>query len=249
MKIKVGEGLIKATNLDKYYDENTHVLKDISFEINKGDIYGLIGMSGAGKSTLLRCMNGLIPYDSGSLTVDGREVKDIQGEDLRHFRKGIGMIFQHFALLERKTAFQNIAIPMQSWGYSKAEVNDRVNELLKLVGLEHKSDRKPRNLSGGEKQRVAIARALTMEPNILLCDEATSSLDPNTTLQILDLLAEINQKLDITIVVVTHQMEVIQRICNRTSVLENGNINITGDTAEIFNSKPEALLRLLGIHL
>lgn len=237
--------MIKIDHLGKYYDE-FKVIDDVSIEINKGEIYGLIGMSGAGKSTILRCINGLTSYQEGSLKVQGQEVANLKGDELRYFRKNIGMIFQHFALLERRTAYQNIAIPMESWGYDKNEIKDRVEELLTLVGLKDKGNRLPRNLSGGEKQRVAIARALTMSPEILLCDEATSSLDPSTTIQILELLKKINEELDITIVVVTHQMEVITQLCDKVSILENGKVNTSGETSQVFGDKSNALMRLLG---
>lgn len=237
--------MIVAEKLGKHFDD-FKVLNDISFQIEEGDIYGLIGMSGAGKSTLLRCINALTPYQEGSLKVFGKEVKSLEDKELRDFRRDIGMVFQNFALIERKSAYKNIALPMESWGYSKEEIEHNVHRLLKLVGLEEKKDRKPRNLSGGEKQRVAVARALTLNPKILLSDEATSSLDPRTTLQILDLYQKIQEELGITIVVVTHQMEVITTICNRVSVLEQGEIEISGLTEEVFEDRPDALLRLLG---
>lgn len=239
--------MIEITNLQKTFeDSNLAVLKDISLKIEDGDIYGLVGRSGAGKSTLLRCINGLTEYQDGSLKVDGLEVRDLSGVKLREFRKNIGMIFQHFSLLERKTVYDNVALPMECWGWSRKERDQKVKELLELVGLKDKMKVKPRTLSGGQKQRVAIARALTMNPKILLCDEATSALDPKTTNSILDLLLKINKELRITIVVVTHQMSVVRRVCNKMSILENGKIAEQGDVRQIFLNQPSALMRLMG---
>ena len=238
--------MITATGLMKVYEDEIAVLKGINFKVEKGDIYGLVGRSGAGKSTLLRCINGLTEYQDGNMIVNGHEVKDLSTNQLKEFRKNIGMIFQQFSLLERKNIYDNIALPMKCWKYSKDEIDKRVHELLNLVELKDKSKVKPRNLSGGEKQRVAIARALAMKPNILLCDEATSALDPNTTNSILDLLSDINKKIGITIVLVTHEMSVIQRICNKVSILENGRIVSQGTVKDIFLSQPPALRRLKG---
>ncbi|MCI9339822.1 MAG: ATP-binding cassette domain-containing protein, partial [Dorea sp.] len=217
--------MIEIKNLKKIWeDDKSSVLEDINLTIEDGDIYALVGRSGAGKSTLLRCINGLTSYQGGSLTVDGCEIKDLKDKELREFRRRVGMIFQHFSLLERETVYQNIALPMQCWKYPKEETDKKVKELLELVGLTDKMNARPRNLSGGQKQRVAIARALTMEPKILLCDEATSALDPKTTNSILELLLEINQKIGITIVIVTHQMEVVRKACNKACILEQGRI-------------------------
>ena len=192
--------MIEITNLQKTFeDSDLTVLKDISLKIEDGDIYGLVGRSGAGKSTLLRCINGLTGYQKGNLKVDGCEVKELSGIRLREFRKNIGMIFQQFSLLERKTVYENVALPMECWGWTRQKRDQKVKELLELVGLKEKMNVKPRTLSGGQKQRVAIARALTMDPKILLCDEATSALDPKTTNSILDLLLKINKELKITI--------------------------------------------------
>ena len=239
--------MIIGRNIKKSFEDGAKVLEDISFTVEDGDIYGLVGRSGAGKSTLLRCINGLTDYQEGSLKVDGAEIKDFTGKELRQFRKSVGMIFQHFSLLERKTVYQNIAMPMECWKYPKEEIDKKVNELIELVGLEDKVKAKPRNLSGGQKQRVAIAGALTMNPKILLCDEATSALDPNTTNSILDLLAKINQKTGITVVIVTHQMEVVRRVCNKMSVMEHGIIAAQGDVEEVFKQQPDSLKRLLGV--
>lgn len=239
--------MIEIKNLKKTWeDDGVTVLEDINLTIEKGDIYALVGRSGAGKSTLLRCINGLTSYQEGSLTVDGSEIKKYSEKDLREFRRHVGMIFQQFSLLERETVYQNIALPMKCWKYPKNEIDKKVKELLELVGLTEKMNAKPRNLSGGQKQRVAIARALTMEPKILLCDEATSALDPKTTNSILDLLMEINQKIGITIVVVTHQMEVVRRVCNKACILEHGKIAAEGTVKDIFIKQPDSLRRLLG---
>lgn len=239
--------MIEIKNLNKIWeDDGTSVLEDINLTIEDGDIYALVGRSGAGKSTLLRCINGLTSYQGGSLAVDGCEIKGMKDKELREFRRHVGMIFQHFSLLERETVYQNIALPMQCWKYSKQEIDKKVKELLELVGLTEKMNVKPRNLSGGQKQRVAIARALTMDPKILLCDEATSALDPKTTNSILDLLLEINQKIGITIVIVTHQMEVVRKACNKACILEYGRIADEGTVKEIFIRQPESLRRLLG---
>lgn len=238
--------MIKVKNLRKTFEDNITVLKDINLTIEKGDIYGLVGRSGAGKSTLLRCINGLASYQDGSLTVNNCEVKDLNKNELREFRKNIGMIFQHFSLLNRKSVYDNVALPMRCANFSKQDIDFRVKELLELVGLEDKINAKPRNLSGGQKQRVAIARALTLNPEILLCDEATSALDPKTTSSILDLLLEINKKIGITIIIVTHEMAVVRKICNKVSLIEHGMIASQGPVQFIFRDEPPALKRLMG---
>lgn len=239
--------MIEIKNLKKVWeDDGKSVLEDINLTIEDGDIYALVGRSGAGKSTLLRCINGLTSYQEGSLIVDGCEVRKLKEKELREFRRHIGMIFQQFSLLERQTVYENVALPMQCWKYSKEEIDKKVKELLEIVGMQDKMKAKPRNLSGGQKQRVAIARALTMEPKILLCDEATSALDPKTTNSILDLLMEINKKTGITIVIVTHQMEVVRKACNKACILEQGMITDEGTVKDLFIKQPESLKRLLG---
>lgn len=237
--------MIEIKGLKKSFGKET-VLEDISLEIKENDIFGLIGVSGAGKSTLLRCINGLEKFDEGSLKVNGVEIKDISEKDLRKFRKNIGMIFQHFSLLERENVYNNIAFPMKCWGYEKNEINKRVRELAGLVELSDKLGSKPAQLSGGQKQRVAIARALSMSPKILLCDEATSALDPNITSSILDLLKKINRELHVTIVVVTHQMDVLKQVCNNAVILNNGKISASGRVEDIFIDRPPVLNDLLG---
>lgn len=237
--------MIEISNLQKCYGD-IKVLRNINVEIDKKDIYGLVGVSGAGKSTLLRCINGLEPYEGGSLKVNGVQVKDLNENELREFRKNIGMIFQQFSLLERKTVYENVALPMKCWGYTKQEIDKKVKELLELVELGDKLVSKPRELSGGQKQRVAIARALTLNPQILLCDEATSALDPNITNSILELLKKINNELGITIVVVTHEMNVVKNVCNKMAILSRGNLEAKGKVEDIFLDKPKALEELLG---
>ena len=195
---------------------------------------------------MLRCINGLEKYQEGSLTVQGKEVKDLNDSEIRNLRKNLGMIFQHFSLLERRTVFENVALPLECFKYSKAEIEKRVNNLLEIVGLSDKKDVKPRNLSGGQKQRVAIARALALEPKVLLCDEATSALDPNTTKSILTLLEDINKKLDITIIIVTHQMEVVKQICTRVAVMEDGKVLEIENTEDLFLNNTRGLKALIG---
>lgn len=237
--------MIEIKNVNKYFGDN-QVLTDVNITINQGEIFGIIGHSGAGKSTLLRCINRLETFDSGNITVDGKNVENLNEKELRDLRKDLGMIFQHFSLLERKTVFENVALPMECFGFPKDEIKRRVEELLDLVGILDKKDDKPRNLSGGQKQRVAIARALTMNPSVLLCDEATSALDPKTTNSILSLLQEINDKLGITIVMVTHQMEVIKQICTRTAIMDGGKVLEIGQTEDIFLNNNKPLRKLLG---
>lgn len=237
--------MIDISNLQKCYGD-IKVLRDINVEIDEGDIYGLLGVSGAGKSTLLRCINGLESYEGGSLKVNGVEVRDLNEKELREFRKNIGMIFQQFSLLERNTVYENVALPMNCWGFKKQDIDKKVKELLNLVELGDKLNSRPSELSGGQKQRVAIARALTLNPQILLCDEATSSLDPSITNSILELLRKINRELGITIVVVTHQMNVVKQVCNKMAILSRGNLEAKGRVEDIFMDKPSVLEELLG---
>ncbi|WP_343348166.1 methionine ABC transporter ATP-binding protein [Terrisporobacter petrolearius] len=237
--------MIQICEVNKHYGK-TKVLNDINMHIKEGEIFGIIGHSGAGKSTLLRCINRLETYEDGSITVQDREVKNLDERELRFLRKDLGMIFQHFSLLERKTVFENVALPLECFKYSTKEINKRVDELLTLVGIQDKKNMKPRNLSGGQKQRVAIARALALNPKVLLCDEATSALDPNTTKSILGLLQDINKKLNITIIIVTHQMEVIKQICSRVAIMENGEVLEIGDTEELFLQNSKNLQKLVG---
>ena len=237
--------MIEIHNLQKSFGK-TNVLKKIDLHIENGDIYGIVGKSGAGKSTLLRCMNGLETYDSGNLMIDGFELKNHSDKDVRKLRKNIGMIFQHFSLLQRKTVYQNIALPMECWGYKKEEIDQRVKELADIVEIKDHIHKKPRTLSGGQQQRVAIARALSLRPKILLCDEATSALDPKTTKSILSLLREINENLGITVVIVTHQMSVVRQICTKVCILEKGVVANKGNVEDIFLHQPQSLMNLLG---
>ena len=237
--------MIVAKNIDKYYGESK-VLCGLNLHIEKGKIYGLAGRSGAGKSTFLRCINGLESYNGGSLKVDGVDVKELEVQALRVFRKNIGMIFQNFSLLERLTVFDNVALPLRCWKHKGPYVDKKVKDLLGLVGLSEKIIQKPRTLSGGQKQRVAIARALSLEPHILLCDEATSALDPKTAQEILSLLRRINRQMGITIVMVTHQMSVLSSTCDEVAILENGRLDSQGPVEQIFEQQPLALKNLLG---
>ena len=200
------------------------VLQDITLEVNKGEIFGIIGQSGAGKTTLLRCMASLEKPSSGQLYFYQDKLTGCSKDMLRSYRKKIGMIFQHFQLLSSKTVFGNIALPLELAGWSHDEIQKRVEELLFLVGLQDKKDSYPSHLSGGQKQRVGIARALALRPEILFCDEATSALDPKITKEILDLLKDLSKKLSLTIILITHQMEVIKQICNRAAVIDKGHI-------------------------
>jgi len=212
------------------------VLKGISLRIEDHQIYGIVGQSGAGKSTLLRCINGLEPYDAGNITVDGTLVSSRDKKQLRGLQKRMGMIFQSFNLLERLDVYDNIALPMKFWGIKpkSLESQKKIKELISLVGLEEKIHAKPRELSGGQKQRVAIARALVLDPQFLLCDEATSALDPEITKGILSLLQRINRELGITVVIVTHQMEVVKQVCGRVAFLHNGCVLAEGKPEELF---------------
>lgn len=237
--------MIEIKGVTKKFGDLT-VLDNIDLKINDGEIYGLVGKSGAGKSTLLRCINGLESYSTGSIQVDGVEVKDLNRKAIRNYRKNVAMIFQHFPMLSRKTVYENIAFPMKCWKYDKKYVDKKVKELAELVGISDKLYERPRNLSGGQKQRVAIARALTMEPKLLLSDESTSALDPVTTRSILKLLRDINEKLGITIIVVTHQMSVVKEICQKVSLLENGKLVISGAVEEIFVNQPGEMAAFLG---
>ncbi|WP_459861206.1 methionine ABC transporter ATP-binding protein [Campylobacter concisus] len=237
--------MIKIEKLSKFYGD-TQILFDINLEVKKGEIFAIVGHSGAGKSTLLRCINGLESYQGGSLKVFDQEIKNLDEMQQRHLRRDVGMIFQHFALMARKNVFENVATPLKFWGYKSDETEKRVRELLNLVGLESKAKSYPSELSGGQKQRVAIARALALNPKILLSDEATSALDPNTTNQILELLEKINKELDISVVIVTHEMEVVKSIAKRAILLEGGKIIGSGSIEELFLKPDEKMKEFLG---
>ncbi len=233
------EPIIKIVHLDKSFrqrDMEVHALKDVNLDIYKGDIYGIIGMSGAGKSTLVRCLNFLERPTGGSVIVDGKDLASLSEKQLREARKDIGMIFQHFNLLMQRSVIDNVCFPLEIAGMKKREAREKAMEYLKIVGLEEKAKAYPAQLSGGQKQRVAIARVLASDPKILLCDEATSALDPQTTKSILQLLKEINQKYGITIVVITHEMAVVQEICSHVAIIDHGNLAEHGTVEEIFQS-------------
>lgn len=239
--------MIKIANLKKFYGA-TQIIDGVSLTVEKGEIFAIVGHSGAGKSTLLRCINGLEDYQSGSLKVFDKEISALKDRELRELRRDVGMIFQHFALMARKTAFENVATPLKFWGYSDGEIKKRVSELLELVGLANKAASYPGELSGGQKQRVAIARALALSPKILLSDEATSALDPNTTNSILELLKQINQTLNISVVLVTHEMEVVKSIARRAVLLESGKIIGSGTIEELFLKPDEKMKEFLGVN-
>ncbi|SHK24493.1 methionine ABC transporter ATP-binding protein [Hespellia stercorisuis] len=225
---------------------NVDALKDISLEIEKGEIYGIIGMSGAGKSTLVRCLNYLEKPTDGKVFIEGNELGSLKERQLREKRRSIAMIFQHFNLLMQKTVLDNIVFPLLIQGEKKSAARQRAKELLQVVGLTEKEKDYPSQLSGGQKQRVAIARALASNPHILLCDEATSALDPQTTQSILRLLRQINQEYGITIVMITHQMDVIREICEKVAIIEQGRVVESGYVEAIFNHpKSDAGRRLI----
>jgi len=227
--------MIKIHELEKSF-KDVSVLKGVSITIKDSEIYGIVGQSGAGKSTLLRCINGLESYESGSIEVDGVTVDVKDKVALKNLRKRMGMIFQGFNLLERLDVYDNIALPLKFWGIktNTEESKKKILDLIELVGLSEKVHAKPRELSGGQKQRVAIARALVLDPEFLLCDEATSALDPEITKGILALLQRINKELGITIIVVTHQMEVVKQICNKVAFLSGGKVLAEGKPEEMF---------------
>lgn len=230
--------MIKLTNITKVFQQGTRTitaLSDVSLHVPAGQIYGVIGSSGAGKSTLIRCVNLLERPTSGSVLVDNQDLTTLSESQLTQTRRQIGMIFQHFNLLNSRTVAGNVALPLELGKLSRSEINTRVNELLDLVGLADKHDAWPANLSGGQKQRVAIARALATNPKVLLCDEATSALDPATTRAILELLKDINRRLGITILLITHEMDVVKRICDQVAVISNGQLIEKDTVSEVFS--------------
>lgn len=245
--------MINVEHLDKTYhlkNADVHAVDDVSLHIESGQIYGVIGYSGAGKSTLVRCLNFLEIPDSGSIEIEGfgkvnakQGSLDIGQKKLRELRRSIGMIFQHFNLLDRSTVFDNVAYPLKYTGLSKKEIETRVDELLDLVDLADKKYVYPSQLSGGQKQRVAIARALSNNPKVLLSDEATSALDPDATESILKLLKDLNKRLGITIILITHEMSVIKSIANRVAVMENGKVVEEGDVYDIFANPKEEITK------
>ncbi|MCR9365964.1 methionine ABC transporter ATP-binding protein MetN [Vibrio antiquarius] len=229
--------MIEIKNVNKVFYQGSKeilALKDINLHIAKGTIFGVIGSSGAGKSTLIRCVNMLEAPTSGSIIFDGIDLTKLSKKQLVETRRNIGMIFQHFNLLSSRTVFDNVALPLELAGKDKSQITTKVTELLKLVGLADKHESYPSNLSGGQKQRVAIARALASDPSVLLCDEATSALDPATTQSILELLKEINRKLNITILLITHEMEVVKSICHEVAIIGGGELVEKGTVGDIF---------------
>lgn len=235
--------MIQIKNVSKIYvskNKEVKALDNVSLHIKKGEIYGVIGYSGAGKSTLIRCVNLLERPTEGEIIVNGIDLTKLSKAELNEQRKRIGMIFQGFNLLKTATVYENIALPLKLTGVPKNEIDKRVRKYLNVVGLEHRADAYPAQLSGGQKQRVAIARALSHEPDVLLSDEATSALDPETTEAILDLLLQINKEFGITILLITHEMQVVQKICDRVAVMENGRVIEEGRVIDIFANAKEA---------
>lgn len=243
--------MIEVKGVTKTFDTTSgpvEVLKNIDLSINDGDIFGIVGFSGAGKSTLIRCLNGLEKVDSGTIKVGNNVITSLNRKELRTARKKIGMIFQQFNLFDSKTVYENIAFPLEISGYTKEKIKDRVEEILELVELVDKKNFYPLQLSGGQKQRVGIARALANEPDVLLSDEATSALDPQTTFSILELLKNINKKLNLTIVLITHELDVLKYASNNMVVLENGRIVEKGNTKGLFlNPKSDTLKKFIEI--
>lgn len=241
--------MIELKNLTKTFntaDGTVEALKDVTLTVNDGDIYGIIGMSGAGKSTLVRCINMLERPTDGKVLIDGTDMGALSQKQLRDMRRNITMIFQGFNLLMQRTCLKNICFPLELAGMKKADAKKKAMELLEIVGLPDKANAYPAQLSGGQQQRIAIARALATEPKVLLCDEATSALDPKTTHSILELIKDINRKLGITVIVITHQMSVVEEICNRVAILDGGVVVEEGTVNEIFSApKSDAARRLV----
>ena len=241
--------IIELKNIEKTFPsekvgEGVHAVRDVSLAIEEGDIFGIIGYSGAGKSTLVRCINLLEKPTSGEVIVEGKNITGYSEVELRAVRRRMGMIFQHFNLLNSANVFENVAAPLKNQGkLSGKEIKERVEEMLRLTGLEDKERAYPSQLSGGQKQRVAIARALVGRPKILLCDEATSALDPNTTTQIIELLRSLQEKLKLTVVMITHQMEVVKSICNKVAVMEEGKIVEEGSLVEVFSEPKSSITK------
>lgn len=234
--------MIKVKHVSKIYDD-LKAVDDVSLTINEGEIFGIIGYSGAGKSTLLRCLNLLERPTKGKVFVDGKDLTSLNKQGVRNERQKIGMIFQHFHLISAKTVYDNVAFSTKAAGKNRQEIQRKVPKLLELVGLDERVDYYPAQLSGGQKQRVGIARALANDPNVLLCDEPTSALDPTTTESILNLLKEINQSLGITIVLITHEMEVVQEICDRIAVMEDGKVVELDHVYNIFSNPQTSLTK------
>ena len=242
------QSIIRIENLEKTFTTKTatvHALSDINLDIREGEIFGIIGLSGAGKSTLVRCMNYLEVPTKGDVIFDGQALGEMSDRELRKARQSMGMIFQQFNLLAQRNVLDNVCFPLEIAGTPKKEARKKAKKLLEMVSLADKEKAYPAQLSGGQKQRVAIARALATEPKVLLCDEATSALDPTTTKSILDLLKEINQSLGITIVIITHEMSVIEAVCNRVAIIDQSKIAEIGEVAEIFAAPKSQIGRQL----
>lgn len=238
------EPMIKIEHLDKTFvgkNQTVYALKDTNLDIQKGDIFGIIGMSGAGKSTLIRCMNFLERPTSGTVKIDGKDLAAMSDKELRKTRQEVAMIFQHFNLLQQRNVRGNIAFSMEIAGMKKADIEKRIDELLEIVDLKERALMYPSQLSGGQKQRVAIARALATNPKVILCDEATSALDPATTQSILSLLKDINQKYGITIVIITHEMSVVESICSHVAIIDAGELAEVGTVEKVF-TQPESVI-------
>ena len=243
----MSESIIQIRHLSKQFDGGAvHALEDINLDIKKGEIFGIIGLSGAGKSTLVRCMNLLERPTQGEILINNQDLTKLSERELRVMRRKIAMIFQSFNLLMQRTCLKNICFPMEIAGVPAVQAKKRAAELLELVGLSEKADAYPAQLSGGQKQRVAIARALATDPEVLLCDEATSALDPTTTASILTLLKDLNRKLGVTVIIITHQMSVIEEVCSRVAILDNGVVAEQGEVEAIFsNPSTDAARRLV----
>ena len=240
--------MIEIKNLSKSFqtpDGTVDALKDVTLTIQDGEIYGIIGMSGAGKSTLVRCINGIETPTQGSVLIGGRDVVAINKKELRAMRRDVAMIFQGFNLLMQRTCLKNVCFPLELAGVKKKEAKRRAMELLETVGLPDKANAYPAQLSGGQQQRVAIARALATDPQVLLCDEATSALDPQTTHNILELIREINRRTGITVIIITHQMSVVEEVCSRVAILDHGTVAEEGEVSEIFTSPKSPAARRL----
>lgn len=241
--------IVKIENLYKTFhtkNGDINALKDINLSIEQGDIFGIIGLSGAGKSTLVRCINYLEKPTEGNVYFEGKALGSLTKKELLKARQSMGMIFQNFNLLEQRNSLKNVCYPLEIAGVPKAKAEERARELLKIVGLADREKSYPSQLSGGQKQRVAIARALATEPKILLCDEATSALDPTTTQSILDLLKEINKTMNVTVIIITHEMSVIEKICNKVAVIDKSQIVECGEVKEIFaNPKSDMAKQLI----
>ncbi len=239
--------MIEIQNLSKTYsaDPPVQALHDVSLHVKEGDIFGIIGMSGAGKSTLLRCISLLEQPTSGTIFVDGNDMSTISQRELQGLRKEIGVIFQGYNLLMQKTIEENVAFPLRLQKMPKPEIKKRVAELLEIVGLSERAAHYPAQLSGGQRQRVAIARALANRPKVLLCDEPTSALDPLTTRSILELLCDINRTLGVTIILITHELSVVQKICSKVAVLNNGTIAESGGIADVMEHPKSRITQLL----